>query len=438
MSIEMIIITGLIIASGFFSLFARALKTARKPRMQAEADDAERRGAEKRGALKRGGLRRAKSIRRGMEAVANPDRHLAAARIWIIVLRTLAALLAGIKVEQLIHGAHNAGALAIAACTAALVLAILLFGDILPRLIARVSPERIAVSLLSLFEALSLPLRPLFFLARLIGKGLRPIFTLKTKQAVMTEDELRNALMEGEKSGIVESKERTMVEGVFYLGDRSLGAFMTHRSEIQWLDINDPPQDIRAKTLDFRAQRCFPVADGGLDAIIGAAYPEDIFLDFASGQPAGLRAIMKKPLFAPETMPALKAFETFRRGEANFIFVMDEYGGFAGMVWLQDLMEEIVGELTVPVNEEKQAVQLEDGSWLIDGSMNTDDAASLLSLPGLADSGDYHTLAGFVLSLAGELPRAGDSFSYCGCKFTVMDMDGNRIDKIQITVNREQ
>jgi len=103
------------------------------------------------------------------------------------------------------------------------------------------------------------------------------------------------------------------------------------------------------------------------------------------------------------------------------------------MVWLKDLMEEIVGELTAPVNEEEQAVQAADGSWLIDGSMNTDDAASLLSLPGLADSGDYHTLAGFVLSLAGELPRAGDSFRYCGCTFTVLDMDGNRIDKIQVT-----
>jgi putative hemolysin len=429
MSIEMIIIAGLIIASGFFSLFTSALKAARKPRMQAQADDEE----------KRGRLRRAKSIRRGMEAAGEPDRHLAAARIWISVLRTLAALLAGFNLEHLIHGAHKSGIpfpLAVAACTAALALAILLFGDLAPRIIARVSPERIVIRLLPLFEALTLPLRPLFFLARAAGKGLRPM--LKTKQAAMTEDELRNALMEGEKSGIVESKERTMVEGVFYLGDRSLGAFMTHRSEIQWLDINNPPQDIRASVLNFRAQRCFPVADGALDAIIGAAYLEDIILDLASPAPAGLRSIMKKALFAPETMPALKAFETFRRGETSYIFVMDEYGGFAGMVWLQDLMEKIVGELTAPVNEEKQAVQLEDGSWLIDGSMNTDDAASLLSLPGLADSGDYHTLAGFVLSLAGELPRAGDSFSYCGCRFTVLDMDGNRIDKIGVKQEKRE
>jgi len=419
----MIFIAGLIIASGFFSLYAEALKAARKPRMQTQADDAE----------KRGRLLRAKSIRRGMEAVGNPDRHLTAARIWSSVLRTLAAILAGFYLEHLIYGARKAGLpfpLALAASTIALALAILLFGDFAPRAIARVSPERIVISFLPLFETLILPLRPLFFLANAVGKSLRPLF--KTKQAAMTEDELRNALMEGEKSGIVESKERKMVEGVFYLGDRSLGAFMTHRSEIQWLDINDPPQDIRAKVLDFRAQRCFPVADGSLDAIIGAAYLEDIILDLASPAPAGLRSIMKKALFAPETMPALKAFETFRRGETSYIFVMDEYGGFAGMVWLQDLMEEIVGELTAPVNEEKQAVQLEDGSWLIDGSMNTDDAANLLSLPGLADSGDYHTLAGFVLSLAGELPHSGDSFNYCGCRFTVLDMDGNRIDKVGV------
>jgi putative hemolysin len=224
-----------------------------------------------------------------------------------------------------------------------------------------------------------------------------------------------------------------MVEGVFYLGDRPLGTFMTHRSDIQWLDINDPPQDIRAKVLEYRSQRCFPVVDGTLDAIIGAAYLEDIILDLASDSPAGLRAITKKAIFAPETMPALKAFESFRRGKADFLLVMDEYGGFAGMVRVHDLMEEIVGELAAPGTEAEQAVQQEDGTWLVDGGLNIDDAAQLLSLSGLsAAAGDYHTLAGFVLSLAGELPRTGDSFIYQGCKFTVVDMDGNRIDKIMI------
>jgi putative hemolysin len=209
---------------------------------------------------------------------------------------------------------------------------------------------------------------------------------------------------------------------------------MTHRSDIQWLDINTPPDELRAKVMEYRQQRCFPVADGTLDAIIGAAYPEDIIINFASPAPANLRSVMRKPLFAPETMPALKAFESFKRGKADFLFVMDEYGGFAGMVSVRDLMEEIVGELAASAGEEERAEQQADGSWLAGGGLNIDDAAELLSLPGLSAASDnYHTLAGFVLSLAGELPRPGDSFEYQGYRFTVMDMDGNRIEKIGIT-----
>jgi putative hemolysin len=248
----------------------------------------------------------------------------------------------------------------------------------------------------------------------------------------MTEDELRYALMEGEKSGIVESKERTMVEGVFYLGDRPLGTFMTHRSEIQWLDIHTSVPDIRSKVLEYRAQRCFPVTDGTLDTIIGAAYLEDIILDLSCENPAGLRSIMKKALFAPESMPALKAFESFRRGKADFLFAIDEYGGFAGMVCVQDLMEEIVGELAAPAGEGEQAIPQKDGSWLAGGGLNIDDAAKIFCLPDLAAADDYHTLAGFVLSLAEELPRAGDSFVYQGYRFTVLEMDANRIDRIAV------
>jgi len=387
-----IIIAALIVASGFFSLFEQALINVRKPRLRKES--------------------------RVLKAAENPDRYFMAADFWIIITRTFAAILTGISISHMTP-VHSA------VWIAAFALAVLLPGSLFPRFIAVRVPERIATAAFPVFALFALPLRPFYALTR---------FAVKAEQPSMTEDELHHALLEGEKSGIVESKEITMVEGVFYLGDRPLGTFMTHRSDIQWLDINDPPQKIRAKVLEYRNQRCFPVVDGSLDAIMGAAYLEDIILDFASDSPSGLRVIMKKALFAPETMPALKAFESFRRGKADFLFVMDEYGGFAGMVRVHDLMEEIVGELAAGGGkEEEQAVQLEDGSWLADGGINIDDAAQLLSLPGLsAATGDYHTLAGFVLSLAGELPRTGDSFMYQGYRFTVVDMDGNRIDKIAI------
>ncbi|HCC38052.1 MAG TPA: hypothetical protein DEQ14_10820 [Treponema sp.] len=243
-----------------------------------------------------------------------------------------------------------------------------------------------------------------------------------------------NALLEGEKSGIVESNERTMVEGVFYLGDRPVGAFMTHRSEIQWIDVNSSQAEVCAKALEYREQRCFPVAEGTLDAIIGAAYLEDILIDHLAGPQQGLRTIMKKAQFVPQTMTAIKAFDVFKRAQANYIFVMDEYGGFAGMLSIRDLMEEIVGELTTRQPDADAILPQEDGTWIADGGINIDDAAEQFSLPDLADDHpEYHTLAGFILSLAGELPKAGDSFLYGGFKFTVAAMDGNRIDKIRVS-----
>ena len=250
----------------------------------------------------------------------------------------------------------------------------------------------------------------------------------------MTEDQLRNALLEGEKSGIVESKERTMVEGVFYLGDRPVKVFMTHRSEIQWIDVNSASDEIYSKVIEYRDQRCFPVADGTLDAIIGAVYPEDIIIDQMAGPKNGLRAIMKQAMFVPQTMPALKAFESFKRAQADYIFVMDEYGGFAGMLSLRVLIEEIVGELTINQNEDDVILPQNDKTWLADGGVNIDDAAEMLSLPDLtSDQPGYHTLAGFILSLAGELPENGDSYVYNGYKFKVIEMDGNRILKILIS-----
>jgi putative hemolysin len=430
---EPAIIIILLFVSGVFSLFEQALIAARKPRLQKEIDDAEKATAAKHRPQRSG---KANRYRRVLEAIENPGGNLATIRFWICLLRTIAAVLAGLGIANVTQSVAHFRAALVILFIAAIIIAILLL-DGLARRIAQRAPEFIAVVSFPLFLLFALPLKPFFFLARTASERLRLVFPPKAQEQGMTEDELRYALIEGEKSGIVESKERTMVEGVFYLGDRPLGTFMTHRSELQWLDIHAPPQDIRAKVLEHRAQRCFPVADRTLDTIIGAAYLEDIIIDLASESPAGLRAIMKKALFAPETMPALKAFESFRRGKADFLFAMDEYGGFAGMVYVQDLMEEIVGELAAPASEEEQAVQQKDGSWLADGSLNIDDAAKLFPLPGLAASGDYHTLAGFVLSLAEELPCAHDSFVYQGYRFTVMEMDGNRIDRIAVKKEEE-
>jgi putative hemolysin len=314
---------------------------------------------------------------------------------------------------------------------------ITLLGDSLPKLLSATKPEKIAAFLLPVMKFFSFFMMPFVIPAMKFAS----FFNLKVRPEIddtnITEeelhDELRNTLIEGEKSGVVENGERDMVEGVFYLGDRPLRAFMTHRSEIQLLDINAPYDEIREKAIEYRKQKCFPVVNASPDDIVGAVYTEDIILDYLRSVPAGLRAIMKKAQFVPETMPAIKAFESFKRGHSNFLFVMDEYGGLAGLISITSLVEEIVGELSTPTAKEQPLLRQEDGSFLADGTLNIDDAAKELALTGFGEEKEFHTLAGLILYLAGELPQVGDSFNYQGYKFKVIDKDGNRIDKILIT-----
>jgi putative hemolysin len=418
------VIPAFILLGGFFSLFEAVLTCSRKTRLKNLAGDGN------------------KKYRRALKVRENPQRFLAAARIGLTLIRISTGVLGGfyaVRIPAIWNGplpreGMAANLAVVIAGITILFLAVLLLGEGLPRLMSLFAPEKLLAALLPCFSLLILPLLPLINLTARLSDLARRAFNLDTPGPGMTEDELRTALAEGEKSGVVESRERTMVEGVFYLGDRPVGAFMTHRSEIAWLDINASPEEIRATAREHRDQRCYPVADGTLDQIIGAAYLEDIILDQMDGSPQGLRAIIKKAPFVPETMPALKTFEAFKRGDANFLFVMDEYGGFAGLISLRDLVEEIVGELSAPAPEEaEEIVKQDDGTWIASGSLNIDDAAKNLSLEGLStERQDYHTLAGFVLSLAEEVPRPGAVFEYQGFRFTVVNMDGNRIDRVLI------
>ncbi|MCL2609811.1 MAG: hemolysin family protein [Treponema sp.] len=424
---DLLIAGGLLLASGFFSLFAQALRSARRPLLAKEWADAEKNAAAKRdgteGRLRRGrDTAKAGKYRRVLRAVEAPAGHLAVCGFWTCLLRVLAVAggLSGIS-----------GGWPFALCAAGVVLLVLAL-DHLASGLARHTPESIVGALLPSITVLGLPLRPFLFLARRAADLFRRAFPPKSPGGDRAEDALRLALLECEKSGVVESRERAMVEGVFYLGDRPIGVFMTHRSEVQWLDVGMPAAEVRAKVLEHRGQRCFPVADGTLDVIVGAAFPEDVILDTAEGRPFDLGRVTRPASFVPETMPALKAFEAFRAGGGNFLFVMDEYGGFAGMVSDRQLMEEIVGALAFSDPEEPPGVPGEDGSLSVAGSLNIDDVAEMLSLPELAASGDFHTLAGFLLSLAGELPKTGDSLAYRHYRFTVLEMDGHRIDRVGI------
>ena len=418
-SITISLILTFLLLNAVFSLFYFSLNLCRKSRLEKEQK---------------------KRYRAVLKILENPDKLKLSCRLWGNIFKVFTIfVITFISIIFVPAFFYNAKPL-ILITIHIIVLIILgiiitLICDALPKLLARLRPEKTAAFLLPVMKIFSIPMLPFTMPALKLASFFNSSFKAEIDDSI-TEDELRDALIEGEKSGIVESKELTMVEGVFYLGDRPVGAFMTHRSEIEWLDINDPYDEIRQKAIEYRQQQCFPVVNGSPDEIVGAVYFEDIILapvpnPASTGQ--GLRSIMKKAQFVPETMSALNAFESFKQGQSNFLFVMDEYGGLAGIISIRALIEEIVGELSAPAANEQPLTCQEDGSWLADGTLNIDDAEKALSLAGLSQDGDFHTLAGFILNLAGELPRVGDSFEYQGYNFKVIEKDGNRIDKLLIT-----
>jgi putative hemolysin len=419
----LIIVFLLIITSGIFILFDSALSLCRKSRLEKE---------------------RKKRYKAVLKILENPPDRLQikwsdrqnlslACRLWNNIIKIFAAFLGGFTCVNFIISGTDISIWVITAIYI-LVLGIIavLLSDEIPKLLSRIKPEKITATLLPVMKILSIPMIPFTLPALKLFSFFNSAFKTEIDDSI-TEDELRDALIEGEKSGIVETKERSMVEGVFYLGDRTVGAFMTHRSEIQWLDINTPYNEIKDKALEYRTQRCFPVVNGSPDEIAGAVYLEDIILDLSQPTPQGLRSIIKKAQFVPETMTALKAFESFKQGQIDFLFVMDEYGGLAGIISVRALVEEIVGELSAPVRKEAPLKQQADDVWLAEGTLSIDDAAKELNLTDLPEGDDFHTLAGFILHLAGELPGIGDNYEYQGYRFTVKKMDGNRIDKLLIT-----
>jgi putative hemolysin len=420
----------IILGAGFFSFLKTALACCRKPRLRLLAE---------------GGEKKYEAV---LLALEKAGFFLASLRIMIIFLEMLAGglgVLLLLKFPAEFFRSLGLGSwavfLGVFFLTLLFTAVLFLLGEAVPRRAGRGIPERAAAFFLPFIKFVSFIAAPLLLADRVISAGAKKIFPAGPGHTGMTEDELRIALLEGEKSGIVESEERTMVEGVFYLGDRPAGAFMTHRSEVRWLDIDAGSEEACLTAGAGRDQRYFPVADGELDKVSGAVAAEDILKALLPQGPStaplpwpGLKALMKPPYFVPETMPAIKAFEAFKKADADYLFVMDEYGGFAGILTVRNLIEEIVGQLSASKTEGEEILPQEDGSWLADGSVNIDDAARALSLSGLGgEHGDYHTLAGFILDLAGEIPKTGARFDYHGYRFKIVDMDGNRIDKVMIS-----
>lgn len=242
---------------------------------------------------------------------------------------------------------------------------------------------------------------------------------------------------QGAETGVVQPAEQQIVENTFRLGDRHVAAIMTPRVDMSWVDVNASTDDLGEALRDENRGHGLPilVCEADMEHVLGMSYPDDLLQQSLTGKPLDLRASLIAPLFVPETMPVLGLLESFRRSRQQAAVALDEYGGVAGIVTLDDILEALVGELPQRgSSEELEIVRQSDGSWLVDGGTAVDDLEPLIDLDArsAAERRGSTTVAGLVMRTLGRLPTVGEHVDHSGARFTVERMSGRRIDLIRV------
>ncbi|MCU0489500.1 MAG: hemolysin family protein [Anaerolineales bacterium] len=423
--IEILVIFLLILVNGLLSMSEIAIVSARQNRLQQRALQ----GDEKAGMA--------------LKLAQDPTSFLSTVQVGITLVGVLTSVFGGARISDNLAGwiskspflAPYSEALAVSFVVLLITYFTLVLGELAPKRLALNSPEAIARAMASPLRAISRLTYPAVrFLGFSTNLVLRLIGARPSDEPLVTDDDVRALLEQGAQAGIFEEAEEDMVAGIFRLSDLRVGKLMTPRSEIAWIDIEDSLQFNQEKIANAIYAR-FPVARGSLDDWIGIVQSKDLLRQLLSGQPLDLMGQMIQPLVVPESMLALKVLEQFKESGVHIALVLDEFGTLQGLVTIFDILEAIVGDIPSqgePVDQ--LAVQREDGTWLMDGRLSIDDFKAMFELPELPDEsrGYYQTLAGFIITFLGKIPKATDQFEWGGLSFEILDMDGFRIDKVLV------
>ena len=306
----------------------------------------------------------------------------------------------------------------------------LILGELVPKRLALHSPERLATAVARPMSFISKIGAPVVAVLSACTNVVLSILGIKDAgEPTVTEDDVRGLLRQGTQIGVFEPMEQQIVERVLQFGDRRVSMIMTPRSDVVWLDLREDYVNWRDKVVHSPHSR-FPVCDGDMDHVLRIVEAKDFLV---VNDKSRMRAVFKPTVMVPEQTAALNVVEQLRQAKVHMVLVIDEYGGTVGVVTATDLLEALVGSLPSGASD-RSAVQRPDGSWLLDGSLPIRDFKELLQLVELPGEGygRFQTVAGFVIDNLGRIPSEGEMFTWEGYRFEVIDMDGNRIDKILV------
>ena len=391
---EILIIFLLIVLNGIFALSEIAVVSSKKPRLQQRANE--------------GDLR----AKRALELAANPNLFLSTVQVGITLIGVLAGAVGGATLgDQLAPIIAQIPFLEPYATSIALFIVVFLItyfsivlGELVPKRIGLQNPERLAASLSGLMLFISRIFKPLvWFLTKSSDLVLRLLGQKPSIESPVTEEEILVQIDQGTQAGVIEETEQDMVEGVFRMHERRVFSLMTPRSEIVWLDVKDLPEEIQ-KVIEESMFSRFPVCEDSLDNVLGIIKARDLLLESLHGEPLALKRNLQQIKYIPETAFASRALELFKTGAAEMLLIVDEFGSVQGILTINDILEEIVGDLEIG---EPQATQRQDGSWLLDGMLSIEDFKEIFNIRRIPDEDEYETLGGFIMTSLGTCPQAG-------------------------------
>lgn len=423
---DLLFLLSLILLNGLFAMSEIAIVSSRRARLRQLAD------AGRKGALT------------ALDLAAEPTRFLSSVQIGITMIGILSGAIGEASiarrlqtsVERVPALAAHAEAVALVTMVAGLTYVSLILGELVPKRLALSHPERIASLIAPPMRWLAAVGHPLVNLLSVSTDTLLRLLRVRPGAAsAVTAEEIRVLLEQGAAEGVFEPAEHEMVTNVLRLDERLVNAVLTPRADVVFLDIRDT-LDVHRRTLGEHEHAVLPLCDGGLDHVLGVVRSPKVLVQMLETGTVDLVALAEAPLFVPETMTLMRALEQFKRTHLPVALVVNEYGDVEGLISLTDVIAAVVGDLPGEPGEDQPIVAREDGSWLMEGSLDLDTVARTLKVGPLLSDEDrqhFHTLGGLAMLALGRVPRTGDTFDRASCRFEIVDMDGNRVDRVLVS-----
>jgi putative hemolysin len=418
---DLLLIVALVALNGVLSMSELAIVSAREARLKG---------------LAKGG---SKGARIALQLAADPGRFLSTVQIGITLIGVLAGAYSGstlgepVSQRLVLAGvddplAHKLGFGLVIAVTTFVSLVI---GELVPKQFALRSPEAIATVMAPPMRVLSKVTAPFVWLLDRTSAGIFKTLGLnRESQQQVTAEELHLVVAEAQTAGVLEESERAIISGIVRLADRPVREVMTPRTDVDWIDVDSTPDQLKAALAQTPHSR-IPVAEGAIEKIVGVVRARDLLDAMLAGRSLDLRELARDAPIIPDVMDAMDALVVLRRSEVPLALVHDEYGHLDGIVTPGSILAALAGAFASDGGEgdDPPLVERDDGSWLVSGAANADLLEDRLGI-NMPVERDYATVAGFALSVLKRLPETGETFYHEGWRFEVVDMDGRKIDKL--------